>query len=128
MIETEEFSSTYSTDAKASEKTIDGKKEINFELTFYTSLDCEEGYGAITSTGEPLADKMLLASNVYDIGTQIYIENYGVLEVQDRGGSEMDIANRLDIYLPRQQGESDAEYKNRALQYGRQTAKGYIIN
>lgn len=123
-----EMKETTSTASKTTEKSFENQKEIDFELTFYTNLDCENGYGAITSTGEALANKMLLASNVYDIGTKIYLDGYGVLEVKDKGGSEMNLSNRLDVYLPRKEDESDAEYKNRALQYGRQTVKGYIIN
>lgn len=114
----------YIEDVEEIEDVIDYK---NFEITFYTSVDCENGFGPITSTGEPLADTMLLASNVYDIGTKIYLEGLGELEVKDRGGSEMNSSHRLDVYIPRQIGESDYEYRKRAFSYGRQTVQGYII-
>lgn len=103
-------------------------KEIEFELTFYTSLDSENGYSSITSTGENLSNKILLASNVYNIGTKIYLDGFGILEVKDKGGFEMNMSNRLDVYIPREKGESDDKYRNRVLGYGRKKIKGYIIN
>ena len=48
----------------------------NFILTFYTSLDCENGYGAITCTGKKLRPGMV-ANNVLPLGTKIYLEGWG---------------------------------------------------
>lgn len=102
-------------------------ENITFEVTFYTSLNEENGYGAITASGKELGDTMLLASNIYPFDTVIYLEGFGELEVQDRGGKEFNSSNRLDIYIPRNQGESDAEYKKRVTEYGRRSVSGKIL-
>lgn len=102
-------------------------KNILFEVTFYTSLDGENEYGAITASGIKLGSTMLLANNIYPFGTKIYLEGFGELEVQDRGGKEFNSSNRLDIYIPRKQGESDSEYKKRVIEYGRQNILGRIL-
>lgn len=127
--------SSFTTENKKDEiGTIDSKystestsENITFEITFYTSLNEENGYGGITASGKKLGDTMVLASNVYPFGTIIYLEGFGELEVQDRGGVEFDSENRLDVYIPRQSGESDAEYKKRVIEYGRRSVSGKIL-
>lgn len=105
---------------------VKGNKKT-FELTFYTSLNEENGWGPVTATGTPLADKMLLASNVYKAGTKIYLEGFGILTVEDTGGGSFNNPNRLDVYIPRNSGESDKDYYKRVNGYGRLHVEGYIV-
>ena len=59
-----------------------------------------------------------VASNVYPKGTQFKLSNGQVLTVQDRGGSSFNSYNRLDVFVPRLKGESDAQYDKRIASYG----------
>lgn len=105
------------------------KKEIQyteFELTFYTALDCENGYGAITCQGKPLRDG-IVANNVIPQNTQLYLEGYGEVVVADKGSSNFNTYNRLDVYIARNSGESNSQYRKRVMKLGRQKVKGYII-
>lgn len=97
-----------------------------FILTFYTSLNSENGYGAITCTGDKLYDG-LVASNYYKLNTKIQLEGWGEVTIGDRGGSNFNNDYRLDVYIEREAGESDREYIKRVNSYGRQKVKGYII-
>lgn len=108
------------------EKVIEVPIETEFILTFYTSLDCENGYGAITCEGNSLQQGGV-ASNVYDLGTKIYLEGYGETIVNDRGGGNFNSSNRLDVFIEREYGESDYEYKQRVSKMGIVTVKGYIV-
>jgi len=104
------------------------ESKIDLTLTFYTSLDCENGYGAITCTGEKLGDEVILASNYYKLGTLIDIEGYGTLRVADRGSSNFDSSNRVDVYIPRRYGESNSSYYKRVNNMGLVKTKGRIVN
>ena len=99
---------------------------IEFILTFYTSLDCENGYGAITCTGKKLVDGMV-ASNVYKLGTTIKLKGWGEVTVSDTGGENFNVSNRLDVFIPRDGDESDYNYKRRVNKMGKVTVKGRII-
>jgi len=98
-----------------------------FILTFYTALESENSKaGAITCRGRKLSRGMI-ASNVYKLDTQIYLEEYGIRTVADRGGNNFNTSNRLDVFVARNYGESDAAYKKRAESYGVKHVKGYIV-
>lgn len=102
------------------------KKMVEFTLTFYTTLDEENGWGPINCLGEPLAQGMV-ANNVLPLGTKIDLGEYGVVEVRDRGGSNFDVMHRIDYLVMRNPGESDKEYFTRVNNYGVQKVMGYII-
>lgn len=103
-----------------------GSEEM-FEITFYTSLNCENSkYGAVTCNGNKLRDGMV-ANNVLPQGTKIKLQGYGVVEVLDRGGSDFDDKYRLDVFISKNKGESDYEYLRRVNNMGRMRVKGYII-
>lgn len=102
------------------------EKEKTFILTFYTSLDCENGYGAITCRGQKLQDG-IVANNVLPLGTKIQLENIGEVVVSDRGGADFNSSNRLDVFVPRRHGESESHYYNRVNNMGRVKVKGTII-
>jgi 3D (Asp-Asp-Asp) domain-containing protein len=99
-----------------------------FELTFYSSLNCENGFGSITSTGSKLFDGVV-ASNYYKINTKIKLQGWGEVTVLDRGSNKyFNNDYRLDVYVPREQGESDNHYYSRVNKMGRIKVKGCIIN
>lgn len=95
-------------------------KAIVMSLSFYSELSgiCADGskisYGAI-------------ASNVYPLGTKFLI-NGEVFTVRDRGGPHFNSYNRLDVFIPRKNGESNTDYRNRLLKLGRQTVTVYKLN
>lgn len=104
-----------------------GLSKETFVLTFYSSLNCENGYGAITCNGENLSQGMV-ANNVLPQGTKIHLENYGVVTVADRGGNNFNNKYRLDVFVPKNEEESDYEYLNRVNNMGRIRVKGHIVN
>lgn len=98
-----------------------------FELTFYSSLNCENGFGAITSTGHKLFDGVV-ASNYYKINTRIKLEGWGEVTVLDRGSDKyFNNDYRLDVYIPREHGESDSHYFSRVNKMGKVKVKGCIL-
>lgn len=110
------------------EKSITTLKSEEFTLTFYTSLAEENsGYEGLNAYGGNL-EYGQIASNVYPKGTQIRLEGMGMFEVYDVGGQDFDTGNRIDIFIPRLDGESDAAYKERVLSMGKVKVKGYILN
>lgn len=100
---------------------------MEFELTYYTSLNCENGHGAITCTGKPLS-KGICASNVYPLGTIIRLEDGKEFVVADRGGRSFNDETRLDVFIERYDYESDDEYKKRVNDMGIKHKKGVIIS
>jgi len=98
-----------------------------FILTYYTSLNSENGYGAITSQGKRLS-RGGCANNIIPQNTKIYLENYGQVTVNDKGSNKhFAVDTRLDVFIEREQGESEYEYKVRVLKLGKQVVKGYIV-
>ncbi|HBJ1650914.1 TPA: hypothetical protein LA460_000133 [Clostridium botulinum] len=98
-----------------------------FELTFYTSLNCENGYGAKTCNNKPLS-RGIVANNHYRQYTKLYLEGYGEVTVADKGSNKhFNNDFRLDVFVPRNNGENDSEYLNRVNNIGRQKVKGKII-
>lgn len=103
---------------------------ITFSLTFYSSLPIENGGYADMACGGKIADVkkvIYVANNVYPCGTKIYLEGYGVMTVQDRGGKGFNSKTRLDVLIPRNAGESDKDYFKRVNDKGRPSVRGYII-
>lgn len=99
---------------------------IEFELTFYSSLASENGGYTITCLGEELQYGMV-ANNILDLGTEIYLEGWGTFTNSDRGGSNFNVVNRLDVLIERNYGESDSEYLKRVNNMGRVKVMGYIV-
>lgn len=99
---------------------------IEFELTFYTSLPSENGGYTVTCLGEDLQYGMV-ANNVLDLGTEIYLEGWGTFTNSDRGGSNFDVIHRLDVLIERGYGENDSEYLKRVNKMGRVKVMGYIV-
>ena len=99
---------------------------IEFELTFYTSLPSENGGYTVTCLGEELQYGMV-ANNVLDLGTEIYLDGWGTFTNSDRGGSNFNTVNRLDVLIERNYGENDSEYSRRVNNMGKVKVMGYII-
>lgn len=101
--------------------------DTDIVLTFYTSLPQENGgYTGINCTGKKLISGMV-ANNVLPLGTEIYTNEFGTLTVSDRGGNNFDTIHRLDVYIPRNNGENDREYIKRVNDMGKVTIKGCIL-
>lgn len=101
--------------------------ETDIVLTFYTSLEEENGgYKGINCLGKKLTPGMV-ANNVLPLGTEIYTNEFGTLTVYDRGGNNFDTIHRLDVYIPRNDGENDREYLKRVNNMGKVKVKGYIV-
>lgn len=99
--------------------------KMRFKLSFYTDLAIDNGGWTITASGKELKYGMV-ASNVYPIGTKIYLEGYGEMVVEDRGGKHFNNHDRLDVFIPRNSGESDKTYRNRVMKLGRTEVNGII--
>ena len=99
-----------------------------FVLTFYTSLESENSSaGAVTCQNKPLS-RGGVANNVIPQNTRLYLEGYGQVIVNDKGSNKyFSVDNRLDVFIEREYGESDAQYSNRVNSYGVQKVRGYIF-
>lgn len=117
--------STNKTTTSQSTSSEDNKNWKSFTLSFYTDLPSENGGYTVTATGEKLRSGMV-ASNYYAIGTNIYLSGWGSYTVKDRGGSNFNSSNRLDVFIPRKSGESNGTYLNRVNKMGLKTVKGYV--
>lgn len=114
------------------------KKEENnkewktFVLTYYGLLESECGKtDGITASGRKISRGMIASPPQLKFGTKIIIEGNEYV-VEDRGSSKYIKVNndgsiRLDVYLPRLDGESDKEYYNRIQKQGVKRVKGYIV-
>jgi 3D (Asp-Asp-Asp) domain-containing protein len=122
---------------KAEELKLQKEKEIQeqkkepqwqeFTLTFYSSMNSENGFGNKTCQNKPLS-RGGVANNVIPQNTQIYLEGYGQVIVNDKGSNKhFAVDTRLDVYIEREDGESDREYSRRISKLGVQKVKGYII-
>lgn len=112
-------------DLVSKQKALDSIKKQKIELTYYTTLPEENGGYTVTCEGKPLKEG-IVASNHYPLGTKIII-NGRTYTVADRGGSEFDHPDRLDVLVERNPGESDDQYLRRVNNLGRVDVTAYII-
>jgi 3D (Asp-Asp-Asp) domain-containing protein len=110
------------------EETRNKPEHREFILTFYTSLISENSSaGPVTCQNKPLVPGGV-ANNVIPQNTKIYLEGYGEVIVNDKGSDKyFGVDNRLDVYIPREPGESDRQYLRRVNNLGVQKVQGYII-
>ncbi|MBY6838651.1 hypothetical protein [Clostridium botulinum] len=106
----------------------ESKQWREFELTFYTSLNCENSiHGAVNCHGQKLS-RGTVANNSIPQFTQIYLEGYGEVTVSDKGSFKFfNNSYHLDVFIERELNESDKNYFNRVNNMGRQKVKGRII-
>lgn len=124
-------------------------EEIEVELSFYCGVNNEMEGGPESSAGKLLVygnlannyytgkesinggktpDDWKDLNNGYSLGTNIYIKDVGLFTIEDRGGSsDFNKQNRMDLFIPRKEGETDAEWEKRTNSYGRQKVKAKII-
>ena len=108
------------------ERLREEKKRKIFILTYYTSLDEENGgYGGINHLGKRLSRGMV-ANNYYEVGTRILLDDGSEYIVADKGGKNFNSEHRLDVFVERQYGESDYEYKKRVNNMGVKEIGGKI--
>lgn len=106
-----------------------GGRQVTFELTFYTSLPSENGGFSKMANGKSVTSATnAIASNYYKLGTTISLTGLGTYVVQDRGGSSFNSSTRLDVLIPRRNGEGDSAYKTRVRNMGRVKVVGYVFN
>lgn len=121
---------TYRKTKELKEKTglnVVGFQEYTFELSFYSDLNIENGYGNLTANGERLSAGMI-ANNFLPFNTKVYINGYGTKRVTDRGSKRyFNAVNKADVFIPRNYGESDSAYYKRVNNMGRKHVKGYIL-
>lgn len=99
---------------------------VSMTLTFYGDFPEENGgYKGIDAQGNKLVAGTI-ASNYYKFGTKVSF-NGKTYTVRDRGGSNFDSPNRIDVFVPRKKGESDDAYKKRIKYYGRKTVTAYVF-
>ena len=113
----------YPTQFVKSRSTMQGTP-VEITMTFYGDFAHENGgYAGIDCNGNKLVAGTV-ASNYYPQGTQFEF-NGQVFTVRDRGGSNFNSANRLDVFVPRLKNESDSSYSKRIRHYGRKTVTMY---
>jgi 3D (Asp-Asp-Asp) domain-containing protein len=108
-------------------------EEVEFTISFYTSLPKENGGHTVTCKGIPLKGlEDVVANNVYPLHTKIYLDKYGEVTVLDTGGKDFNNSNRLDMLIQREiksngKWENDDEYERRVNKMGHVKVKGWIL-
>ena len=103
-----------------------------FILTYYGLLSSECGNTkGITASGKRISRGMIASPPQLKFGTRIMIEGNEYV-VEDRGSSKYIKVNndgsiRLDVYLPRLDGESDSVYYKRIQSKGVKMVQGTIL-
>ena len=73
--------------------------KINARLSFYSSDPSENGgYSGIDCRGNKL-EYGTIANNYYPLGTKIYIKDFGLMSVNDRGGKHFNSWNNFDVFI-----------------------------
>ena len=108
--------------------------EVDCEITFYTSLLCENTkYGAVDAQSNPLKWGTIAIPRDYELGTKFEFDGIsGTFTGTDRGSKKhIKIKSngvvRVDMFVPRNKGESDDNYYRRVNSYGRFKTKGRIL-
>ncbi|MGL5690525.1 MAG: hypothetical protein ACRDD8_06845, partial [Bacteroidales bacterium] len=108
---------------------------FNVEITFYTSLACENGpYGAVDAQGSDLKFGTIAVPREYKLGTSFEFEGIdGIFYGTDRGSkkhirTKEDGTIRVDMFIPRIKSESDSSYYKRVNNYGRYKTKGRMVD
>lgn len=103
-----------------------------FVLTYYGSTvnECGNDLG-ITASGKKVQSGMVAAPPCLSFGTQVQIGDT-IYTVEDRGHPDFikqndDGSIRLDVFVPRLDGESTTHYENRVNNMGVKRVNGVII-
>lgn len=98
---------------------------VQMTLTFYGGGAEENGgYAGMNAYSQKLTAGTV-ASNVYPRGTKFVLPSGKTLTVNDTGGGNFNSYNRLDVYVPRHDGESKDSYDRRISNLGKKTLTVY---
>lgn len=106
--------------------------EIECELSYYTTLNCENGYGAIDAQGNKLKFTTIAIPREVSLGTEFSFDVFEGVRFTgtDRGSKKHirirkeDGVYRIDVCIERIKGESNEEYKSRVNAMGKTKTKG----
>ena len=107
---------------------------IDIECSFYTNLFEENGTHGKDALGNPLIFGCVAIPYELSLGTKLEIDLYPntIFIGNDRGSKKHiriteDGTYRIDVFIPRQSGESDYSYLNRVNNMGKVKTTGRII-
>ena len=116
------------------QKPEDSKGKVyTFKISYYTSLEsCCGKSDAITASGKVASYGMVALPNNISFGSTVTLhnENHRTFTCEDRGGAIKQIDDntlKMDIFIPRNVGESDNQYLKRVRDYGTDTVEGTLI-
>jgi len=72
--------------------------KITAKLSFYSKDPSENGGYKTDCQGNKL-QYGTLANNYYPLGTKIYIKDFGLMSVEDRGGNHFNSWNNFDLFM-----------------------------
>ena len=105
--------------------------EINCELSFYTTLNCENGYGAVDAQGNSLKFGTIAIPREINLGTKFSFDYFGdmIFTGTDRGSkNHIRITEngiyRIDVCIERPNGYSDYQYWEYVNNMGKIKTKG----
>ena len=109
-------------------------KEITCCLSFYTTLNSENGYGAIDAQGNKLKFGTIAIPRSIPLGTQFQFDYFGdvVFTGTDRGSTKHiritdEGVYRIDVCIERPYGYSDSQYWQYVNNMGKVTTKGKMF-
>ena len=126
-------------------------ESIEVVVSYYTSLAGENGgYAGLNAIGGELSETSIAiprpnSNSLIQYGTVIEFDDLGEAYMEDYNGNHLtrvadDTGNpnhiyikgdgtyRVDVFCPRLKGESDSEYKQRVLKYGKHRTTARVIN
>lgn len=105
--------------------------EIECELSYYTTLNSENGYGAIDAQGNSLKFGTIAIPREIDLGTEFSFDVFEGVRFTgtDRGSKKhiritSDGIYRMDVCIERNKGETDEQYWSRVNALGKTKTKG----
>ena len=106
----------------------DNKEEwidVKIKISFYTDLKCENSsLGSVDAQGNKLIYGTLAVPRDMELGTEFTIDGYeGMFIARDRGSSKYikwldDTTVKIDMFIPRKNGESNKDYFKRVNSLG----------
>ena len=108
--------------------------EIDCILSFYSCLNCENGYGNVDAQGNKLKFGTIAIPRELELGTKIKFDYFGdmIFTGTDRGSENHiriteDGTYRIDVCIDRPNGYTDNQYLQYVNNMGKVETKGYIL-
>lgn len=79
-------------------KTVTKVTKITARLSFYSPNPSENGGYTTDCQGNKLKYGTM-ANNYYSLGTKIYIKDFGLMSVEDRGGRHFNSWSNFDVFI-----------------------------